>query len=273
LAAAAENKIKRLKVSNVEWYRQVGETATSLQKSNNLFAQALKDDVTEAKYIRRELLTYGIIQAKDTDPPLSPVGEYPMLGGHVIGKKGGGAVNRKGVRSVRGLNFAVANAALSSSPMPPFGGPFGGEISMPLDAAAVAASMVSFGDPIVRIDEVGVDVDDQFVADDEEMDDPVAALMSQSEIQIKAEEKTKPKGARGKGSRKGEDDDGINEDPPEDEEIGQEDSPLMRKRGVGGKGAISAGMNGNGTALEGAANVKRRGATGNSSVTAPTRRR
>jgi hypothetical protein len=51
-----------------------------VQKSKALFAQAIRDDLSEARMIRRELLHYGIVTAKDTDPPLSPVGDYVPLG-------------------------------------------------------------------------------------------------------------------------------------------------------------------------------------------------
>ena len=66
LAAAAANKIKRLRMANNDWSKQVNDVQLSLQKCTNFFAQAARDDVVESKIIRRELLTYGIVTAKDT---------------------------------------------------------------------------------------------------------------------------------------------------------------------------------------------------------------
>ena len=66
MAAAAANKIKRLRLANSDWSKQVNDVQLSLQKCTNFFAQAARDDVVESKIIRRELLTYGIVTAKDT---------------------------------------------------------------------------------------------------------------------------------------------------------------------------------------------------------------
>ena len=66
MAAAAANKIKRLRLANSDWSKQVHDVQLSLQKCTNFFAQAARDDVVESKIIRRELLTYGIVTAKDT---------------------------------------------------------------------------------------------------------------------------------------------------------------------------------------------------------------
>ena len=269
LAAAAENKIRRLRASNIEWCRQSVETGQSLVRSKALFSQAHRDDINEYKIIRRELLTYGIVTAKDTDPPLSPVGEYPPLGSlHVVGKgRGGGPINRKGVRSIRGLNFAVANAALlSSSPIPPYGTPFGVAV-MPVDATASIASMVSFTDVNVGIVDEEVFIDDTTSIADLEEDDidndfnNAASQDSLSGIKGKAgggSVVVKPKGKGGKAFNKSKVDDDCErsdsplpddgEDPNTSESMSQgcSDSPMnssgVKKRGSGGgKGPNAVG--------------------------------
>ena len=303
LAAAAENKIKRLRASNIEWCRQSAETGQSLVRSKALFAQAHRDDINEYKIIRRELLTYGIVTAKDTDPPLSPVGEYAPIGSlHVVGKGrgGGGPINRKGVRSIRGLNFAVANAALlSSSPVPPFGIPFGSAV-LPLDATASIATMVGFTDPGVGAVDDEVYVDDASLVDPDEFDSEAdfnGGASQDSFLGTKGKGgavASKPKGkGRIYGKSKAEDDCERPESPlPDDSEDqntlesmsqGNADSPMtsngVKKRG----GAGVKGPNPAGSAISSevpipvtVAAVKRRGAGSATAITATataTRRR
>lgn len=265
LAAAAENKIKRLRASNIEWCRQAVETGQSLTRSNGLFSQAQRDDLTEYKIIRRELLTYGIVTAKDTDPPLSPVGEYaPIVPHHVVGKGrgGGGPVNRKGVRSIRGLNFAAANAAmLGPSPTFPVEGVkgvacetanramlFSGsqlepQWSYPIDPVS-DPNLITFVDPNVTEEYVTY-------AEDGEEDDVDGDITGGQELLIGSKGKGKKGGKGGKGTvRTKVDEDGeMSESPiPEDSEDlgfldsqsqGNNDSPMnsgaARKRGAGGK--------------------------------------
>ena len=266
LAAAAENKIKRLRASNIEWCRQSAETGQSLVRSKALFSQAHRDDINEYKIIRRELLTYGIVTAKDTDPPLSPVGEYAPIGSlHVVGKGrgGGGPINRKGVRSIRGLNFAVANAALlSSSPVPPFGIPFGSAV-LPLDATASIAAMVGFTDPGVGPVDDEIFVDDASLIDPEEFDSEADFNGSASQDSLLG---AKGKGGAVAGKPKGKgriygkskaDDDCERPDSPVPDDSGEQstlesmsqgnaDSPMtsngIKKRGSGaGKGLNAVG--------------------------------
>ena len=255
--------------------------------------------MTEYKIIRRELLTYGIVTAKDTDPPLSPVGEYLPLAAlhHVVGKGkgGGGPVNRKGVRSIRGLNFAVANAAmLSNSPVPPFNAPSEPMYVLPTDAAAdITAAAAGAG--VGAAGSIGISAgngsnvlsfDTNVTEDYEETEetDDIEDVGGVSESQVGA--KTGKGGAggvggvgggKGKGGKKvsvrtkSEDDD-LSESPAmEEEDLGPLDSQSLtdspmnsgaaKKRG-GGKGGVGVtGVAGVAGAGEGAVGGnKRRGA-------------
>jgi hypothetical protein len=237
LAAAAENKIKRLRASNIEWCRQSVETGQSLVRSKALFSQAHRDDIMEAKIIRRELITYGIVTAKDTDPPLSPVGEYlPQVAVHGVGKGkgGGGPVNRKGVRSIRGLNFAVANAAmLSNSPNPLLGGAFTVNPLLPLDTTATTAAMASFAESAGLEEEGGSIVDDISVVDAEENEGDAEgdsnrppSLLDPS-FALKGKDKGKAKAGKGKNNGRGKEEETevkSESHPSEDDEAGVIDS-------------------------------------------------
>ena len=284
LAAAAENKIKRLRASNIEWCRQAFETGQSLQRSKALFSQAHKDDLMESKIIRRELITYGIVAPKDTDPPLSPVGEYaPHAVAHGVGKGkgGGGPVNRKGVRSVRGLNFAVANAALlSNSPTPPLVGTFPGNI-VAVDSHIEVPIAMGFTEAAGIDEEGGSFVDDVSIADLEEIEvggDNDANTISHSSSQDTAvlhrggKERVKSKVVKSKSVlRVKEEDTDARIDSVgvtthfEDEELGvgdsmsTADSPM--NNGAKKRGAAKVNPVGSGVVSEtaGAANQKRRG--------------
>jgi hypothetical protein len=281
LAAAAENKIKRLRSSNIEWCRQAFETAQSLQRSKALFSQAHKDDLMESKIIRRELITYGIVAPKDTDPPLSPVGEYaPHAVAHGVGKGkgGGGPVNRKGVRSIRGLNFAVANAALlSNSPTPPLAATFPGN-TVVVDSHVEAPVAIGFTE-VAGIDEEGGSfVDDVSIADIEgseaggENDANTISHSSSQETSAsqRGKEKVKSKVAKSKSVLRVKEEDADtridNGTHFEDEELGvgdsmsAADSPM--NNGAKKRGAAKINLVGSSVASEtagAAANLKRRG--------------
>ena len=289
LAAAAENKIKRLRASNIEWCRQASETSQSLQRSKALFSQAHREDLMESKMIRRELIARGIITAKDTDPPLSPVGEYlPAVPLHAVGKGkgGGGPVNRKGVRSIRGLNFAVANAAMqSSSPTPPpFISQFSGS-AKPLVTVLTAEVMARLLEGVAD-DEGGSLVDDVSVVDQEDMEgegegDANGLTSSQDPSHAKGKEKAKTRAVKSKTVVKGKEEEvEVQLDSPANEEeeasaidsqsnLG--DSPMnngSKKRGktVPVGGAVLEGT----TAITTAAAAKRRG---NAAANSAARRR
>ena len=125
LAAAAANKIRRLRAANDDWSRQAHDVQATLQRCTSLFAQAAQEDVVERKTIRRDLLTYGIVTAKDTDPPLSPVARYPptsLSGGTTRAKggsksSGGGSIGGGGGgtrRSRSGKSALVSTQSTSS---------------------------------------------------------------------------------------------------------------------------------------------------------------
>ena len=105
-AASAETKLRRLTVTNMDWNKQLNECKNSLIRAENVYNQAVQDELLESRYIRKELISYGIAQNNPDEPPLSPllsleelrnnsiIGETKVVNTSKIGVPKGGVTKR-----------------------------------------------------------------------------------------------------------------------------------------------------------------------------------
>lgn len=138
-AAAAQNKIRRLRANALDWKKQMQEGQISLSRSEKNYQQAINDDYQESKRIRKELLDLGIASAGSNELPMSPIAETAGWNTSNVAAASLkiGARNPIGARAVRGkvgvpkgfqarldgLKAAAAAAASSTAPDGPDGEP------------------------------------------------------------------------------------------------------------------------------------------------------
>lgn len=85
-AASAETRLRRLTVANIDWNKQLNESKNSLAKAENIYNQAIQDELLESRYIRKELISYGIAQSNPDEPPLSPLLSLEALRNNSLGE-------------------------------------------------------------------------------------------------------------------------------------------------------------------------------------------
>ncbi len=123
-AAAAELRISQLKQSNTELKIAAINGANSLRRIQQLHRQTLQEDEAERARIRKELVYYGVAQAHESEPPLSPMSFMAQQGGPTHGSnkngKSGNSRNRNGNgRSTGGSRSGLKNAPNSVVPALP----------------------------------------------------------------------------------------------------------------------------------------------------------
>eukprot|EP01034_Spumella_vulgaris_P021687 gene21687-27728_t len=105
-AAAAELKLNQLRQVSLDLRRTATDSSNALKRSEYMYLQALHEDASERRRIRKELVFYGIAPVHASDPPMSPLHHAQSASSQFNGV----GVNRNAFRTSAANRSRTANS-------------------------------------------------------------------------------------------------------------------------------------------------------------------